>query len=110
MLAGFSEIWLNSPRVQAYWRIHCGTSSGLNTINRSMLERVPIVLPSKKEQQRIIVATDTVDAYVTGAFQRLRKLQSTKIGVMKDLLTGKVAVDSLLTREDQGVFNLVDRR
>ncbi len=95
----FAEIWLNSPYVQTYWRVHCGTSSGLNTINRLMLGRVPVVLPSCDEQERIVALMNAEESYLANERKHLHKLYKLKTGLMQDLLTGKVSVEPLLTEE-----------
>jgi len=55
----FALAWLNSEWFRAYWRRLCGTSSGLNTINRTMLNAIPVPIPEEKEQSRIIAVFDT---------------------------------------------------
>ena len=88
----YAEIWLNGDIVRAYWRRMCGTSSGLNTINRTMLEAVPVVVPSPSEQDRIIGAVDAHDARIRAEEAYRDKLKLQKQGLMHDLLTGKVRV------------------
>jgi type I restriction enzyme S subunit len=86
----FSELFLNCQMVRSYWRRVCSTSSGLNTINQSLLRGVPFLLPPEGEQVRIVAAETATSARIVGLLNELAKLQSLKSGLMHDLLTGRV--------------------
>lgn len=88
----FALLWLNSFHVQRYWERTCSTSSGLHTINRRMLKAVPVFVPSQSEQRRIVAAAVSSRAVLDGHVSVLAKLRSQKLGLMQDLLTGKVRV------------------
>ena len=88
----FALLWLNSFHVQRYWERTCSTSSGLHTINQRMLKAVPIFVPSQAEQSRIVSAAASARAVLDGHINVLAKLRAQKLGLMQDLLTGKVAV------------------
>ena len=88
----FTLAWLNSEWVRARWRCLCGTSSGLNTINRTMLRAVPVPVPEKPEQQCIAAILDTHDVRIRAEEMELAKLRQVKRGLMDDLLTGQVRV------------------
>lgn len=93
---GFSLYWMNSNGVRAFWRNEAATSSGLNTINRSKLDRVLVAVPSEKEQLRIVEAGEAVNRRMAEESNQLIKLQAQKSGLMDDLLTGRVRVTPLL--------------
>lgn len=84
--------WLNSHYAMRHWETMCSTSSGLNTINRRMLGRMFVAVPSPDEQvliaQKILGAKKRLGLEV----QKLHKLRAQKSGLMYDLLTGKVPV------------------
>ena len=88
----FALLWLNSFHVQRYWERTCSTSSGLHTINRRMLRAVPMFVPSESEQTRIVSAAASARAVLDGHIKALAKLRAQKLGLMQDLLTGKVRV------------------
>ena len=88
----FALHWLNSRHTQAYWDRSCATSSGLNTINRKMLARVPIYAPYPPEQARIGSAIEAARAQEESASAIVEKLKSKRQGLMQALLTGRVAV------------------
>ena len=88
----FALAWLNSEWVRAYWRRLCGTSSGLNTINRTMLNAIPVPIPEEKEQRCIIAVLDTYKKRICTEEAYREKLKLQKQGLMHDLLTGKVRV------------------
>lgn len=75
-----------------HWETMCSTSSGLNTINRRMLGRMFVGVPSSEEQ--VLIAQNAFGAKKRLGLehQKLHKLKSQKLGLMHDLLTGKVPV------------------
>jgi type I restriction enzyme, S subunit len=88
----FACHWLNSEFAKRYWRRKCGTSSGLNTINQRMLKSLPVVVPGEKEQQRIVAILEAADRMIHEEYERLKKIEKLKRGLMQDLLTGRVRV------------------
>jgi type I restriction enzyme S subunit len=63
-------------------------------INRRIVDRIPVVLPSLPEQREIVAI---IDAWETGARSeatKLESLQQVKAGLLQDLLTGKVRVSA----------------
>ncbi len=84
--------WLNSEFARRYWRRKCGTSSGLNTINQRMLKSLPVVAPDEKEQERIVALLEAADRKIHEEYERLKKAEKLKRGLMQDLLTGRVRV------------------
>jgi len=88
----YALLWLNSSHAQHYWDIHCATSSGLNTINRSKLGRMPICVPSDEEQRRIVLACFASREAEVMEARYLANLRQQKQGLMQDLLTGRVRV------------------
>jgi type I restriction enzyme S subunit len=88
----FALAWLNSEWVRAYWRCLCGTSSGLNTINRTILNAIPVPVPDKEEQRRIIAVINTQKTRICTEEAYRDKLKLQKQGLMHDLLTGKVRI------------------
>lgn len=88
----YSILWLNSHHAIKYWDDTCSSSSGLNTINRRMLEKLPIFCPSENEQIQITEKVAALTKKLESESLRLSKLQAQKSGLMQDLLTGKVPV------------------
>lgn len=96
LLPAFALLWLNSRVAQAYWRREAATSSGLNTINRAKLRRLPIAVPPEAEQSAIANREETVSRRIHVESRLLLKLRAQKAGLMDDLLTGRVRVTPLL--------------
>lgn len=92
----FALLWLNSSVARAYWRAEAATSSGLNTINRAKLDRLPVAVPPVAEQRRIVAAAFAAEQRLNEECSMLSKLSSTKLGLMDDLLTGRVRVTPLI--------------
>lgn len=84
--------WLNSHYAIRHWETMCSTSSGLNTINRRMLGRMFVAVPSPEEQALIAQKALEAKKRIDLELQKLHKLRSQKLGLMHDLLTGKVSV------------------
>lgn len=96
LMPKFGLLWLNSSFVRSYWRNEAATSSGLNTINRTKLNRLGVAVPPRQEQEALVSCADATDARVEAENQALSKLQRQKAGLMDDLLTGRVRVTPLL--------------
>ena len=92
LVSEFALDWLNSHHAQRYWDMTCSTSSGLNTINRKMLGRLPVLVPPADEQARIVRAVAVMKCRIEEEAQLLNKLRKQKLGLMQDLLTGRVPV------------------
>jgi type I restriction enzyme S subunit len=90
----FALAWLNSYWVRDHWRRMCRTSSGLNTINSTMLRNLPVPIPGGQEQHCIAAILDTHDARIRAEKAGLAKLRQAKRGLMDDLLTGRVRVSA----------------
>ncbi|MHC5826362.1 MAG: restriction endonuclease subunit S domain-containing protein, partial [Nostoc sp.] len=88
----FALFWLNSSWVRSYWRCLCGTSSGLNTINQTMLNALLVLVPNNKEQIDIVERIETYKQRIIKKETYLNKLKLLKKGLMSDLLTGRVRV------------------
>lgn len=92
LVSEFALDWLNSHHAQRYWDTTCSTSSGLNTINRKMLGRLPVLVPPADEQTRIVRDISVAKRRIENEAQLLDKLSRQKLGLMQDLLTGRVPV------------------
>ncbi|WP_222705338.1 restriction endonuclease subunit S [Bacillus marasmi] len=68
---------------------HGGVFTNLTT---SIMKDFKITLPPKKEQYQIVSILSSVDKKVQNEQEKLKKLKNIKIGLMQDLLTGKVRV------------------
>ena len=60
-----------------------------------MLKAVPMFVPSDAEQRRVVSAAASVRAVLDSHIKVLAKLRTQKLGLMQDLLTGKVRVPLL---------------
>jgi type I restriction enzyme S subunit len=97
VLPAFGCLWLNSWQAQRYWNAMCATSSGLNTINQSMLKRLRIPVPPLDEQQQIAEVVQAAKAKSRALEQKAQALEQLKQSLLHDLLTGTVRVgDSCL--------------
>jgi type I restriction enzyme S subunit len=67
-------------------------TTNLASINMTQLKAFPLPIPPLQEQARIIAAAEVQDNEIRGELQVLRKLRLLKLGLMDDLLTGRVRV------------------
>ena len=75
-----------------YFLISSKQSTNLASINATQLRRYPIALPPLDEQARIVARLSAAKAHLSGLEQSVAKLRAQKLGLMQDLLTGKVRV------------------
>ncbi|KZQ39076.1 hypothetical protein A3N57_15225 [Enterobacter cloacae subsp. dissolvens] len=90
----YGMYYLNSAIARKYWEMNCSTSSGLNTINRTMLGNMPFFVPARTEQASIEEKLNGISLLLKNEIDLLVKLRAQKIGLINDLLTGKVPVQS----------------
>ncbi len=86
----FIEQQLKSATVRAYFK-NCaaGSSSTMVKINKGILEKTPISVPSLSEQKKIAQILSTWDKAITITEQLLTNSQQQKKALMQQLLTGK---------------------
>jgi type I restriction enzyme S subunit len=74
-------------------------AGGRDVANSEVMNALEFAWPATDEQERIIMALNKFeDGYRKGQGY-LQKLRSLKTGLMQDLLTGKVSVESLLAEQ-----------
>ena len=74
------------------------TGSNYPAINSTELKRVSVILPSIEEQDMIVKQLTAADQKIQTECNYLAKLQNIKQGLMQDLLTNTVSVDTLLSK------------
>lgn len=75
-----------------YFLISSKQSTNLASINATQLRRYPIALPPLDDQVRIVARLSAARAYLVGLERMVAKLRAQKLGLLQDLLTGKVRV------------------
>ncbi|WP_041082636.1 restriction endonuclease subunit S [Thermotoga profunda] len=75
-------------------------STGVPSLNRNVLNKVLIPLPSLPEQKRIASILSQIDEVIEKEQKYKEKLERIKKGLMEDLLTSKVRVNKLLLEEE----------
>ena len=88
----FSEAWFNSAYAERYWRATCSTSSGLNTINSKQLRAMLFAAPRPWEQQVISQIAGKHQDRLDAENRTRDTLSAVRLGLMTDLLTGRVRV------------------
>lgn len=84
---------INHPTVQKYLLAQSGGST-VGRILKDNLLRTPIPLPPKKQEERLAAALNGIDQKIAEEQETRQQLRELKHGVMQDLLTGKVRVNT----------------
>ena len=67
-------------------------SGGRDVANSEVLNRLRFAIPMPDEQDRIIAMANQLSKRTNSELRKVSKLQTQKLGLMQDLLTGKVSV------------------
>ncbi|KTD52247.1 EcoKI restriction-modification system protein HsdS [Legionella quinlivanii] len=86
----FIEIQLKSAPVRGYFK-NCaaGSSNTMVKINKSIVEKVPLLLPPLNEQKKIAQILSTWDKAITTTEKLLANSEQQKNALMQQLLSGK---------------------
>lgn len=87
--------FLQTPIVRSQIEINAtGSSGSMKNISQKSIENLEMKLPDLEEQKRIVHILAANAAQTVAYVQQLNKLKGIKKGLMQDLLTGKVKVNS----------------
>lgn len=75
-----------------YFLLSSKQSTNLASINSTQLRRYPVALPPLEEQARIVERLAAANAERLALTRTVAKLRAQKLGLMQDLLSGKVPV------------------
>ena len=81
----------SDSRVKAQIRASVN-SGGRDVANSEVLNRLRFAIPKPNEQDRIIAMANRLAQCTNAEMRGIAKLQTQKLGLMQDLLTGKVSV------------------
>jgi len=96
IVPSFLDVWTGSDAARRYFMMAGKQTTNLASINKTALGRLPVVVPSVREQSGIVQVIDAHQRRSAAEIRELLKLQLTKKGLMEDLLTGRVRVTSLI--------------
>jgi type I restriction enzyme S subunit len=89
--ARFVAHYLGTPLAVTFIELHT-IGQAVKGINLRDVRRIPLLLPSRSEQDALADILDSHDEHVRTERKRCAKLRSLKNGLMDDLLTGRVRV------------------
>lgn len=69
------------------------SQSSIAHLTQEKLATVPVAIPPVEEQEILIKKTDCIDSLLDTQFKHAEMLRHKKLGLMQDLLTGKVQVN-----------------
>lgn len=96
LLSRFLLIWLGSPISQSWLRKRAKQTSGQVNLTLALCQELPLPCMDVAEQQAIIDRAEAAQERITLEASELAKLDQLKVGLMDDLLTGRVRVTPLL--------------
>ncbi len=95
--ADFGALWLRHLQATGYFkRAAAGTSASMVKINRGLLSRIRIAVPSIGEQKTIVNKINEIHLTIGAAEDQLRAAVSMKAALVSDLLTGRKRVTDAL--------------
>jgi type I restriction enzyme S subunit len=98
----FVAAYMNSNMVQAQVTAEKGTGGGVPKLALFRIEQFRLAWPGQDEQVLIAEHLRGISERISDEAALLRKLRLEKVGLMDELLTGRVRVTPLLTAEKQG--------
>ena len=90
--SNFLSMLIGGEHGKRYFLRIAKRTTNLASINKTQLRAFPVLLPSLKEQQRIVSIVDAAQISVQAHEKSCSHLQTLKRGLMQDLLTGRVRV------------------
>jgi type I restriction enzyme S subunit len=101
LLPEYLNYWLNLEHTQIAMRVYATVGVHQVNINPTNLRKLLISFPGTlEEQQAIVNMIDRQTKAIHVEVRNLEKLKAVKQGLMQDLLTGNVSVESLLTERE----------
>jgi type I restriction enzyme, S subunit len=88
---------LCSPRSRAHFKSRAKPAIAQVSVNQDDVRELPFYVPSLAEQAAIVHRTRAISESLDFAEAGLAKLRLLKLGLMEDLLTGRVRVTNLLS-------------
>lgn len=86
LIPEYLVIYLNSPHGKKYIQQHAKSSSGLNTINSTVLKQIPVPLPSLETQKSFVEVTQKFEQSIKDAKNHIASLIQLKKALLSFLL------------------------
>lgn len=87
----FLAYWLTAHQGE-FLKLTTEATHGTKRLELKHLQHMPIGLPSRKEQAAMVERLDSVFSAVAEGMKQAEKLRSLRVGLMNELLTGRVRV------------------
>lgn len=91
----FLALWCRSPRARAFLMGRAKQVT-MTTISQPDIYPLPVPLPPKDEQHMMVESLDALATRIRSEAEVAEKLKRQKLGLMEDLLTGRIRVTPLL--------------
>lgn len=89
----FLALYTASPAGRAYFQSVGKQTTNLASINSTQVKGMPVPVPPRAEQDRLLGPVRAVRARVEGLGRQIEKLRAVQRGLTEDLLTGRVRVE-----------------
>ncbi len=90
LIPEFALAWLNSPRGRSYFRRMAQSTSGLNTINSTVLKKSLLPLPDTKTQNEIITVLANHNAAIRLLREDIEKLHELRNQLIRKFVPSKI--------------------
>ena len=91
--------WLTTETVKRWFLQRAKQTSGQLNLTLAMCQDLPIPLVGRAEQSLILERSQSCEKLIQSEIDKLRLLKTQKLGLMQDLLTGKVSVTPVAAQE-----------
>ncbi|AZI58890.1 restriction endonuclease subunit S [Nakamurella antarctica] len=88
----YLSLLLSSPPLRRQIESLMGGSSSQKNISQAQIRRLSVAIPELSEQNRAASMVKAVDSRLNAEIEAARKQEQSKLGLMSDLLTGRVRV------------------
>ncbi|TXD32098.1 hypothetical protein FRC96_19070 [Lujinxingia vulgaris] len=91
----FIFLHLASDHIKSFFQGRAKKAVAQTSISQDDILAIPVTIPPKKEQDEICIIFDSIETILIRNNEQLHYLKTLKRGLLQDLLTGKVRVNTL---------------
>jgi type I restriction enzyme M protein len=86
LLPEYLSLYVNSLRGRAYFRSRAKSSSGLNTINSTVVKEMPVPQTTRRDQEALLSSVQDFDSALTAECNAKTALQKTLSGILNEII------------------------
>jgi restriction endonuclease S subunit len=86
LLPEYLNLYVNSIRGRAYFRSRAKSSSGLNTINSTVVKELPVPQTLRRDQEALVSSIQDFDSALATECSTKTALQKTLSGILNEVI------------------------